>query len=612
MGAQQINTVFKRACIFVVSTLSLSGLADAQINVTTYHNDLARTGLYAQETVLTPANVNSNQFGKLFSTPVDGAVFAQPLYLSAVAIGGGTHNVLYAATEHDSVYAIDADSGSTYAHVNLIPPGGTTVSGSDVYCGDITPEIGITGTPVIDAASGTLYVVAKSKLNGTIVQYLHALDVNTLAEKFNGPVQIQFSVAGSGYDSSGGRVTFNAHWQNQRAALLLQNGHVVIGWAAHCDQNPWHGWVVSYNARTLGLEAIFNASPSGSQGGIWMSGGGFSADASGNLYFATGNGSWNGTSEFGDSIIKLGPPSGGAFPLLDYFTPFNQASMSNGDADLGSGGLVLLPKLASGRQLLAQQSKQGTIYLLDASNLGRYCPALTPACSNSDSQIVQEIRNASSGVWGSPAYWNGNIYWTGANDPIKAYSVNATTGLLSPTSQSTQIFAFSAPTPAVSANGTSNAILWALDGSADTSSCVAGSNCLGLYAYDATDLAHVLYISSQAANNRDSPGVAVKFATPIIANGKVYVGTKANVSAYGLLAGVPPVTATPTFSPAGGSYGSAQSVSIADATPGATIYYTTNGSAPSTGSAVYSGAIAVNASETLRAIAVASGYSSSP
>jgi hypothetical protein len=521
----------------------------AQVNVTTYHNDASRTGQNDQETILAPSNVNSAQFGKLFSVAADGAIFAQPLYLSSVSIAGGQHNVLYVATEHDSVYAIDADNGTVYARVSLIPAGGTTVSSyTDLACGDLIPEVGITGTPVIDPVGSTLYVVASSKVNGVFHQYLHALDVRTLAEKLNGPVDMQARVAGTGYDASGGSVIFNPLRQNQRPALLLENGHVVIAWSSHCDADPWHGWVMSYNASTLLQEAVFNDSPNGSRGGIWMSGSGPAADAAGNIYFATGNGTWNGTSDFGDSDVKLGPPANGTFPVIDYFTPYDQASLADNDEDLGSAGLVLMPAIATG-QFLAQQDKDGTLFLVNTGNLGKYCPDLKPACTNDDPNVAQEIVGASSGLWGAPAYWNGYLYWAGANDSIKAFSFNAGgSGKIStaPVSESSQIFAFSAPTPSVSANGGSNGILWAIDGPGDDSGCDGGTtNCLGLYAYDATDLSHLLYTSAQAPNGRDAAGTTVKFQVPTIANGKVYVGTQGSVVAYGLLSGGPPVVAGP-------------------------------------------------------------------
>jgi len=316
-----------------LATLLFIGMAHAQVNVTTYHFDNSRTGQNTQETTLTPANVNSTQFGKLYSVAVDGYVYAQPLYLANVSIAGGTHNVLYVATEHDSLYAIDADSATIYWQVNFIPAGGRTVNGpTDIGsgCTDIVPEIGITGTPVIDPTTGTIYVVSKAYVNSTGVQYLHAIDASTSAEKFGGPVLIQGSVAGTANDGKNGVVTFNSLQENQRPALLLENGHVIIGWGSHCDFYPWHGWVMSYSASTLTQEAIYNATPNGNRAGIWMSGGGLAADSNGNLYFSTGNGDWNGPTDLGDSIVKLGPPSQGTLPVKDYFTPYDQGAMDTG------------------------------------------------------------------------------------------------------------------------------------------------------------------------------------------------------------------------------------------------------------------------------------------
>jgi hypothetical protein len=601
--------------IFAVALFCIfSASLGAQVNVTTYHNDNARTGQNTQETILTPANVNSGQFGKLFSVTVDGWVYAQPLYLSNVNIGGGTHNVLYVATEHDTLYAIDADSGTIYWQVSLIPSGGTTVNSStDLGCGDLVPEVGITGTPVIDTSTGTIYLVAKSKVNGSLVQYLHAVDVVTKAEKFGGPVFIQATVPGTASDGNGTTVSFNPHFENQRAGLLLENGHVVIGWSSHCDFSPWHGWIMSYSASTLTQEGAFNTSADGSANGVWMSGGGLAADANGNIFFATGNGSWNGTTDYGDSIVKLGPPSGGSFSVLDYFTPYNQSSLSGGDTDVASGGLVLLPNLASGQQLLTQMGKEGKMYLIDRNNMGKYCVNDNPPCNGSDPNIVQEIPGATAGVWGTPAYWNGSVYWGGGSDGggpdnLKAFSFNANnSGLIStsPTSESAKAFSFAAPSPTISANGNSNGILWGLDDSAFGSTCSGSSNCQVLYAYDATNLANMLYNSSQAANNRDVPGGAVKFATPIVANGKVYVGSQSKVSAYGAISATP-TAATPTFSPAPGDYTSTTNVTLSDSTLGATIHCTTDGSTPTAGSAVCS-SVAISSTTTLKAIATANG-----
>ncbi|MDP9065332.1 MAG: chitobiase/beta-hexosaminidase C-terminal domain-containing protein, partial [Pseudomonadota bacterium] len=593
-------------------SLALAGLSQAQVNVTTYHFDNTRTGQNTQESVLTPFNVNSGQFGKLFTTSVDGWVYAQPLYLSSVPIAGGTHDVVYVATEHDSVYAINSDNGGIYWKVGLIPSGGTTVnSNSDLFCGDLVPEVGITGTPVIDTTTGTLYVVAKSKVGGGIVQYLHAIDVVSGQEKFGGPVKIQASVRGSASDGNGTTVVFSAHAEHQRAGLLLENGHVVIAWAGHCDRSPWHGWIMSYSASSLVQEAVFNTSADGSGNGVWMSGGGVAADADGNIFFATGNGSWNGTTDFGDSLVKLGPPSGGKFSNVDYFTPYNQDSLSTSDSDLASGGVMLLPKLASGKQYLAGMGKEGKLYLVDTSNMGGYCIKQSPPCSGSDPQIVQEIHET-GGIWGTPAYWNGHAYWGGGNDggsaeSLKAFSFNANGSgrMSSSTSQSAEQFSFSGLVPAVSSSGNTNGIVWGIK---DPRSCSGGTKCQALYAYDATNLGNLLYTSAQAANSRDAPGGAVKFVTPIIANGKVYVGSQFAVSGYGLLGTAPTPTAMPTFSPAGGSYTSTQTVTLADATAGATIYYTTDGSAPTTSSAAYSGPLAISTTTTVKAFAVASGH----
>jgi hypothetical protein len=598
---------------------AFSGSPRAQVNVITYHNDNARTGQFTQEAALTPANVNSTNFGKLFTTVVDGWVYAQPLYLSNVSIGGSTHNVLYAATENATLYAIDADNGTIYWHLSLIPAGGMSVSGvSDLDCTDIVPEVGITGTPAIDANTGTIYLVAKSKIGTSYYQYLHAIDVSTAAEKFGGPVNIHAAVPGTAADGNGTTVSFSPQAENQRPALLLENGHVVIGWSSHCDNLTWHGWVMSYSASALTQEAVYNTSPNGTYNGVWMSGGGLAADTGGNIYFVTGNGSWNGTTDLGDSIIKLGPPSGGSFPVVDYFTPYNQATLAQDDEDLASGGLLLLPTLPSGRQLLTQMAKEGKIFLVDRNNMGKYCVNQTPACTSSDPQIVQEVPNATIGVWGSPAYWNGYVYWgaasdwTGTPDNLKAFSFNANnSGLLSatPSSKSSNTFGFSAPVPSVSANGTTAGIVWGLDNSTFGSACSGGSNCQVLYAYDATNLATLLYKSSQAANFRDVPGGgAVKFATPIIANGKVYFGSQYAVSGFGLLTSV---AATVVMNPAPGTYTTAQPVTLSDSTAGAQIYYTINGTTPTTGSAVYATPLQVTATTTINAIAAASGYSNS-
>jgi hypothetical protein len=585
----------------------LSPLSTAQVNVTTYHYDNARTGQNTAEKVLTLSNVNSSQFGKLFSVAVDGYVYAQPLYLANVTISGAVHNVLYVATEHDSVYAIDADNGAVLWQQSFInqAAGITTVSSSDVACSDLVPEIGVTSTPVIDRVGGTLYVVAKTKENGSYVQRLHALDLATHAEKFGGPKVISATL--------GGR-TFDPLKQANRPGLLLENGHVIVAWASHCDNGPYQGWVISYNATTLGQDGVFNTElnlNNGTEGGIWMSGDGIAADANGNLYFATGNGEYNGTNNFGDTILKLTGPASGTFSAVDWFTPFNQSTLEGGDTDLGAGGVLLLPDLPAGsahQQLLVQEGKQGKIYLVDRNNMGKFCST----CTSIDTNIVQEIPGASTGIWGSPAFWNNTVYWGGGNDGgtadyVKAWSFNANgSGLLStsPVSQTSQVFSFSTAAPVISANGTSNGILWILDNSSYLSTC-----CQVLYAFNASNLGTMLYNSNQAAGSRDVPGGAVKFTAPVVANGKIYVGSQGKVSAFGILGN--PVAAAPTFSPAQGTYANSVTVTLSDATSGATIHCTTDGSTPTTASP-FCTSVTINSTTQLQAIAVASGFTNSP
>ncbi|MGA9508711.1 MAG: Ig-like domain-containing protein [Candidatus Sulfotelmatobacter sp.] len=523
---------------------SLSTAVWSQVNVTTFHYDNARTGQNTKETVLTPANVNSTEFGKLFTISVDGYVFAQPLYLAGVQnIAGGTHNVLYVVTQHASLFAIDADTGAILWQKSFINPaaGINTVSPNNVDCTDILPESAITSTPVIDPSSGTIYLLVKTNENGQFFQRLHAIDVTGGAEKFGGPVPIAATVNGTG--DHGETVTFNSLTEHNRPGLLLENGHIVMGWASYCDNPPYHGWVMSYSASTLAQEAALNLSPNGTDAGVWMSGDGIAADANGNYYLASGNGSYSGSTSnnYGDSILRLGSASSGTLPVLDSFTPWNQNSLSGEDSDVGSGGVLLLPDLPAGvphQHLLVQMGKEGTIYLVDRAAMGGYCST----CVNIDTQIVQEINNASIGIWGSPAYWNGNVYWssnsngTTTNMPsnLMAFSFNAdNSGLLStgPTSQSNNTFNFGTGTPVVSANGNEDGIVWLLDNSTFHATC-----CQALYAFDATNLSSMLYNSNEAAGKRDVPGGAVKFTAPVIANGKVYVGGQFQVSAYGLIA----------------------------------------------------------------------------
>jgi hypothetical protein len=519
-------------CLLVLF-FSLS-LTQAQVNVTTQHNDNARTGQNLSETILTPANVNVNKFGQLFSQTLDGYVYAQPLYVPNLSIPNlGNHNVVYVATEHDSVYAFDADSNiSVLWQVSFInaAKGITTVSSNDAGCSDLVPEIGISGTPAIDTTTGTLYVVSNTKQNGKFFQQLHALDITSGAEKFGGPVLINAKVKGTGDGSVNGYVHFDPLKNNQRPGLLLQNGSVYISWASHCDIGPYHGWVMSYNSQTLKQNGVWNSTPNAGLGGFWSGGAGIAADSSSNLFIASGNGMFDvntGGRDYGDSIIKLAPPTNDRFKAVDYFTPFDQGSLYNGDVDLGSGGVLLLPDQAGTYpHLLVESGKEGTIYLVSRDNMGHYNP-------NNNNQIVQSLNTTIGGVWGMPAWWNNNVYFGGSYDFMKVFSFTPSTELLStnPTSESATYYNYPGPTPSISANGTTNGIVWTLqtDGSGPNGAAI-------LHAYDATNLATELYNSTQNAG-RDTPGGAVKFTLPTIANGKVYVPAVQQLNVYGILPG---------------------------------------------------------------------------
>ena len=517
-------------------SLAAAGLAV----VATYHNDNARTGQNIIETTLTPGNVNVAHFGKLYSFPVDGAVYAQPLYLPQVAMpGNGIHNVVVVATQHDSVYAFDADSPTAAPlwRANFLNPdaGITTISPSDVNASDILPEIGITSTPVIDVSSNTLYVVAATKENGAFYHRLHALDMTSGAEKFGGPRIIQASYPGTAQDGNAGVLSFSSRYQLQRAALLLSKGKVFIAFASNADSGLYHGWVVAYDAVTLQQAGAWVSTPNGYQGGIWMSGCGMSADADGNLYLSVANGPFDAYGEqpgvnFSDSIVKLKSGDRG-LELADFFTPFSQAKMAQDDLDLGSSGVVLLPDQPGFYPHLALTSgKNGHIYLLNRDNFGGY-----NAGAKGNPQIVQELSGQLRQQMGTPTYWNGRLYFGAGispyHDSIKAFVLR--NGLLSPSpqSQSAAIYHLTRGTVSISANGSNNGIVWAVhtDAYYDTHQGPAV-----LHAYDAKNLAHELYNSNQRLA-RDNPGQASKFTVPTVANGKVFVGTANQLSVYGLL-----------------------------------------------------------------------------
>ena len=533
------HTVLARSAADSTVTASASVAVTDLAGVFTYHNDISRAGANTQEFALNTTTVTTSTFGKLFSCTVDAAVYAQPLWVANLMINGSAHNAVFVATEKDSVYAFDADSASCQIlwQKSLTGTGETWVLSADESgCGDLAPNIGITGTPVIDPSTNTLYVVAKTKNTAgtSYFQRLHALSLLDGSEKFSGPKDVTATVPGTGGGSSGGLLSFDAKINAQRPALLLENGHVIVSWASHCDFGAYHGWVMSYNASSLAQEAVWNSSPNGVLGGIWMSGNGPAADSGGNIYFATGNGTFNASTagtEYGDAIVKLGPPSAGTFPVLSYFAPLDQANLETWDADLGSGGLLLLPDLAGGAhpQLLTQAGKDGRIWVADRTMLGGF--------STTSNGVVQELDGAvPGGMWGSPAYWNGNLYFGAAQDgspngdPFRHFTFNTTTGMVAFATQSAKIFVYPGPTPSVSSNGSSNGIVWALD-----NNNLGAQNGQIVYAFDATNLANKLWDSTLAANNRDRSGGAVKFTVPTVANGKAYVGGQNSLTVYGLL-----------------------------------------------------------------------------
>ncbi len=492
-------------------------------DVLTYHNNAARTGLDPNETLLTPAGVNSSSFGKLFSDSVDGFVYAQPLYVAGVAIPGkGRRNVVYVATENNTIYAFDADSAGVplwQAHL------GTPVPSSAFACGQIVPRVGITATPVIDLPSGTLYVeamVQRPAPHGpSYAQQLHALDLATGAEKLGGPATLAGSVPGKGAGSKGGRVAFNAFLHLDRPGLALSNGVIYMAFGSHCDLDNYHGWVLAYGAAHLRFRAAFNVTPNGSQGAIWQTGDAPAVDSAGHVYVLTGNGTFDagaGGLDYGDSFLKLGL-AGNALRPLDFFTPHNQQALNDEDLDVGSGGPILLPPLAgSSRRLVVGAGKEGVLYVVDRNHMGGFR-------RGSDSQIVGEIRNAMAPVFSTPADWNGRLYVGSVSKPIEAFAVTGAGLSPAPVSQSPNSFDYPGATPSVSSNGAKDGIVWALD----TSGYVAGGSAV-LHAYDADNLARQLYASP--AHGAGGPGV--KFTTPTIAHGRVYFGTQNSLEVYGL------------------------------------------------------------------------------
>jgi len=506
-------------------------LAFSQVNVLTYHNNNGRTGLNPSETTLTPTNVNSTLFGKLFAITVDGLVDAQPLYLSAVPIPGkGTHNLLIVATEHGSVYAFDADTGSLIWHISALKSGEKT--SDDRGCDQVTPEIGITSTPVISrppGSNGVIYVVAMSKdSSANYHQRLHALDATTGSELYKGPVDIAAKFPGTGDNSSGGYVVFDPAQYKERAALLQVGQTVYLAWSSHCDIRPYTGWIMGYNIGTLAQKTVLNVTPNGYGGAIWGAGAGLTADDFGNIFFLEANGIFDSTlnssnfpadGDYGNAFLRL--TIAGGLSVADYFEMDNGQAESNSDTDLGSGGAILLPRMKepSGAlvQLAAGAGKDTNLYLVNRFSMGKFHP--------DSNKIYQELTGVlPGGLWSMPAYFDGKLYFGPVGQPILAFQFQNATLLPTPVAQSSNSFGYPGATPSISSNKQENGIVWA----------TRNSNPAVLYAYDATDLQE-LYNSNQAANGRDHFGTGNKFITPLIVNGKVYVATTTGIGVFGLL-----------------------------------------------------------------------------
>lgn len=501
-------------------------------NVITYHNDNGRTGQNLDETTLSPGNVNASNFGLLFVITVDGKVDAQPLYLPNLSIAGTSHNVIFIATEHGSVFGFDADAGTQLWQVSLLAPGETP--SDDHGCNQIVPEIGVTATPVIDPGMGphgTIYLVGMSKdAAGNYHQRIHALDVTTGGEEFGGPKEIQASYPGTGDNSSGGNVIFNPGQQVDRAGLLLSNGVVYTSWGSHCDFRPYTGWMIGYDEQTLSQVTVLDVTPNGNEGSFWMSGAGPAADSSGNIFALDANGTFDGTlnaqgfpvhGDFGNAFLKIAT-SNRQLAVADYFEMSNQSAENSSDQDLGSGGALVLPDLtdSSGqtRHLAAGAGKDANIYIVDRDSLGKFNP--------NSNNIYQEVSGALAGsVFSTPAFFNNTIYYGAVGDSIKAFQIKNASLATVAASQTAKIFPYPGATPSISANGSNNAILWAAE----------NANPAVLHAFDAANLANELYNSNQASGGRDHFGAGNKFITPTIINGKVYVGTTNGVGVFGLM-----------------------------------------------------------------------------
>jgi outer membrane protein assembly factor BamB len=537
--ASSKEPAISETAVFTATSGALKHLAALVLHVSlpldavTHHYNIERTGLNSAETVLTYANVTKSKFGLLRILPVDGVVDAEPLFLSNIEIGGKVRNVVYVASEHDSVFAFDADTGTRLWTHSVLGVHETTTG--DFGCGQISPEIGITSTPVIDRKAGphgTIFVVGMSQdQTGNYHQRLHALDITTGVELKHSPTEVQATYPGTGDNSSNGRVVFDPAQYAERSGLLLLNGAIYLGWTSHCDSGPYTGWLMGYSESTLAQTSVLNLTPNGSEGSIWMAGSGLAAGPEGYIFFLDANGTFDPkldtkgfpvNGDYGNGFIKVST-SGGKLAVSDYFEMSNTVNESNMDEDLGSGGAILLPDMkdAKGRtQLLALGAgKDGNIYVVNRANMGKFNP-------KNDNAIYQEVDGEISGVWSKPAYFNDTVYYAAAGDRLKAFPIASAKLATAPSRQSTISFGYPGATPTISANGTNDGIVWAVE-SAQGSPAV-------LHAYEAGNLQE-LYNSNEAAKGRDSFGDGNKFITPLEIDGKVFIGTPNGVAEFGLL-----------------------------------------------------------------------------
>jgi hypothetical protein len=620
-----MNKLFRRA-IFALGALALSVNHHAfATSVLTYHNNNARTGANTNETLLTPANVNTNSFGLLRKYPVDGYVYAQPLYFPGLAIPGqGIHNAVLVATENNSVYAFDADNnagadGGLLWHANL--GDGIDIVTNHEFGGryhdnvyqDMLPRVGITGTPVIDPTTGTLFVDAFTRVvnaSGTNFHHtIHALNITNGTEQPFGPVEVAVSVPGVGIGSSNGVLKFNARQQQQRPALTLAGGVLYVAFGSAADTDTYHGWVIGYDAGNLQLltNQVFNTTPNATEaqfgphageGALWMGGDGLCVDEATNVYFEVANGSFDADPSFGngvdygDSFLKLST-TGDRLAVTDYFTPFDQAEMQAQDGDFGSGGAMLLPDEVGSREhphLIVGADKASDIFLVDRDNMGHYR-------QTDNHQVVEEVHADTGRIFSTPVYFNHTLYYQGIGGVMKAYAI--ANGYITPTPTSVTGTSFSGfgTTPSVSANGNRDGIVWTIqsDGAVTHDPAI-------LHAYSATNLAIELYNSSQLPE-RDNPGNAVKMTVPTIADGKVFVGAQYALAVFGN----GNFLTVPVISPRGGDFINSVTVTLADTEPGATIYYTLDGTAPTADSLRYEGPFAVTKTANLQAIAIKTG-----